>query len=164
MRLDVYVYGEPGAWIITAKKGKNMLSDTIFNKTRRPVMGAAMDAAMLRSRVLANNIANVTTPGFQRVDVKFEDELRAALDKTRLQGTRTNSNHLNIGRLNLSEVGPKAYKPYDPTQPSGVNNVDIDIEMAKLAETQISFQYLNKFNQGVFKKLNAAIKGQSLQS
>ena len=141
-----------------------MLSDAIFNKTRRPVMAAAMDAAMLRARVLTNNIANVTTPGFQRVDVKFEDELRAALDKTRLQGTRTNGSHMNIGRLNLSEVGPKAHRPYDPTLPSGVNNVDIDIEMAKLAETQITFNYLNRFNQSVFNRLNAAIKGQSLQS
>jgi flagellar basal-body rod protein FlgB len=141
----------------------NMLSDAIFNKTRRPVMGRAMDAAMLRARVISNNIANVNTPGFQRVDVSFEKELRAALDKTRLQGTRTNDAHMNIGRLDLKDVGPKAHKPYDPTQPSGVNNVDIDIEMGKLAEAQIAFQYMNKFNQGVFRKLNAAIKGQSLQ-
>jgi len=140
-----------------------MMSDAIFNKTRLPVMGRAMDAAMLRARVVANNIANVNTPGFQRVDVSFEKELRTALDRTRLQGTRTDSAHMNIGRLDLRDVGPKAFKPYDPTLPSGVNNVDIDIEMGKLAEAQIAFQYMNRYNQSVFKRLNAAIKGQSLQ-
>jgi len=142
----------------------DMLSASIFNKTRRPVMDRAMDAAMMRAKVTANNIANVNTPGYQRVDVSFEKELSRALDKTRLQGTRTDGGHLKIGRLDLRDVGPKAYKPYDPTQPSGVNNVDIDIEMGKLAEAQIAFNYMNKFNQGVFKKLNAAIKGQSLQT
>jgi flagellar basal body rod protein FlgB len=34
--------------------------------------------------------------------------------------------------------------------------------MAKLAEAQIQYNYSIKFGQGVFKKLNAAIKAQSL--
>jgi flagellar basal-body rod protein FlgB len=141
----------------------NMFSSAIVNKTNIPVLAAGMNAAMLRARVNANNVANVTTPGYARVDVSFEDELRQALDRTRLQGTRTNGGHLQIGRLNLDEVSPKAYKPYDPTQPSGVNNVDIDTEMAKLSEAQIMFKYMDKFNQGVFNKLNAAIQARPIQ-
>jgi flagellar basal-body rod protein FlgB len=112
---------------------------------------------------MANNIANVNTPGFARVEVKFEEEMRRALDRTRLQGTRTNNGHMKIGRLNLDEVGPTAYRPYDPTLPSGVNNVDIDTEMAKLAETQIAFNYLQKFHQGMFNKLNSAISARPIQ-
>jgi flagellar basal-body rod protein FlgB len=140
-----------------------MLSQAVFNKTNLPVVTSGMNAAMLRARVTANNIANVNTPGFTRVDVKFEEELSRALDKTRLQGTRTDGGHLNIGRLNLSEVGPTAYRPYDPTLPSGVNNVDIDTEMAKLAEAQIMFNYLHKFHQGSFNKLNSAIQARPIQ-
>jgi len=140
-----------------------MLSDGIFNKTTLPVVTAGMNAAMLRARVQANNIANVNTPGFTRIDVKFEEELRQALDKTRLQGKRTDGGHLNIGRLDLRDVGPTAYRPYDPTQPSGVNNVDIDMEMAKFAETQIMFNALNKFHNGSFSKLNAAISARAIQ-
>jgi flagellar basal-body rod protein FlgB len=140
-----------------------MLSDGIFNKTTLPVLTSGMNAAMLRARVSANNIANVNTPGFARVDVKFEEELRQALDKTRLQGKRTDGGHLKLGRLDLRDVGPTAYRPYDPTQPSGVNNVDIDMEMAKLAETQIMFNYMHKFHQGVFNKLNAAASARAIQ-
>ena len=142
----------------------NMLSQTIVGKTNVPLVSSAMNAAMLRARVTANNIANVNTPGFSRVDVAFEEELRKALDRTRLQGTRTDDGHMNIGRLNLKDVGPKAFKPYDPTQPSGVNNVDIDTEMAKLAETQIMYNYLHKFHQGSFNKLNSAISARAIQS
>ncbi|MDR3013184.1 MAG: flagellar basal body rod protein FlgB [Chitinispirillales bacterium] len=140
-----------------------MLSQAILNKTNLPVVTSAMNAAMLRARVQTNNIANVNTPGFTRVDVKFEDELRRALDRTRLQGTRTDGGHMKIGRLNLSDVGPTAYRPYDPTLPSGVNNVDIDTEMAKLAETQIMYSYLHKFHQGAFNKLNSAIQARAIQ-
>jgi flagellar basal-body rod protein FlgB len=140
-----------------------MLSESILNKTNLPVVTSAMNAAMLRARVTANNIANVNTPGFTRVDVKFEDELRRALDRTRLQGARTDGGHMKMGRLDLSDVGPAAYRPYDPTQPSGVNNVDIDTEMAKLAETQIIFNYLQKFHQGTFNKLNSAVQGRAIQ-
>jgi len=139
-----------------------MLSDMIFNKTVSPAVGKMLDASMLRSRVIANNIANVNTPGYRRVEVSFEDELRNALDRTRLQGTKTNVKHLEIGRKDLSNVNANAYHPYDPTLPSGVNNVDIDLEMAKLAETQIMYNYAIKFGQGVYRKMNAAIQGRSL--
>ncbi|MFP4164142.1 MAG: flagellar basal body rod protein FlgB [Chitinispirillaceae bacterium] len=140
-----------------------MLSDALFSKTNLPVVSKGMDAAMLRARVISNNVANVNTPGFRRVEVKFEDQMRKALDATRLEGARTSQNHLEIGRRNMANVNAEAYHPYDPSQPSGVNNVDIDMEMAKLAETQIMYNYANRFRGGVFKKLNAAIKARPLQ-
>ncbi|MCU0608868.1 MAG: flagellar basal body rod protein FlgB [Chitinispirillaceae bacterium] len=139
-----------------------MLSDFLIKKTNLPVVSRSLDAAMLRSRVIANNIANINTPGFRRTEVSFEKELKGALDRSSLQGSRTNENHLKLGRLNLAEVGPKAYTPVDPTTPSGVNNVDIDMEMAKLAEAQIMYNYSIKFGQGVFKKLNAAVSGRTI--
>ena len=139
-----------------------MFSEMIFGKTNLPVIKNSLDAAMLRSRTVANNIANVNTPGYRRVEVSFEKELREALDRTKLKGARTDGRHLKLGRLDLSDVNGTAYKPVDPTLPSGVNNVDIDTEMAKLAEAQIQYNYGIKFGQGVFKKINAAIKAQSL--
>lgn len=135
----------------------------LFNKTNLPLVSKALDSAMLRSRVIANNIANVTTPGYRRVEVSFENELRDALDRTQLQGTTTDEKHIPLGRKNLTDVNANAYHPIDATLPSGVNNVDIDTEMAKLAETQLSFNYAVKYGQGIFKKMNAAIQGRSIQ-
>lgn len=140
-----------------------MLEKTLFNKTNLPLLSQTMDAAMLRSRTIGNNIANVNTPGYRRVEVAFEEQLRTALDRTRLQGSRTDEEHMAMGRKIFSEVNAEAYHPYDPTQPSGVNNVDIDIEMSKLAETQITYNYAVRFGQGFFKKINAAIMAKSIQ-
>jgi flagellar basal-body rod protein FlgB len=140
-----------------------MLGDLLFSKTNLPAINNTLDAAMLRSRVIANNIANVNTPGYKRTEVSFEKELREALDRGNLQGSQTDERHLQLGRKDISEVKPQAYRPVDPTLPSGVNNVDIDTEMAKLAETQIMYNYGVKLGQNVFRKLNAAIQARSIQ-
>lgn len=135
----------------------------MLSRTNLPLMQKMMDTAMLRGRVIANNIANVNTPGYRRVEVAFEEALRSALDRTKLKGARTDEKHLAMGRKDISGVNAEAYHPYDPTLPSGVNNVDIDMEMAKLAETQLAYNYAVRLGQGVFKKLNAAIQGKSFQ-
>ncbi|MBN1128922.1 MAG: flagellar basal body rod protein FlgB [Chitinispirillaceae bacterium] len=139
-----------------------MLREMLFDKTNLPMIKNSLDAAMLRTRTVANNIANVNTPGYKRVEVSFEQQLREALDRTRLKGARTEEEHLKLGRPLISEVNARAYKPVDPTLPSGLNNVDVDTEMAKLAEAQIMYNYGIRFGQGVFKKMNAAIQGRSI--
>jgi flagellar basal-body rod protein FlgB len=140
-----------------------MLGETIFDRSSIPVLVKSLDASMLRSRTIANNIANVNTPGYQRVEVSFEDELRKALDTTKLKGMRTHDKHLPLGTLDFSQLNPKVEKPVDPTLPSGVNNVDIDSEMAKLAENQLLFNFSAKFLKGQYTKLNAAIQAKSIQ-
>jgi len=46
---------------------------------------AAMNATMLREKIIAHNIANVETPGYKRMDVIFEDELRKVLESDDLK-------------------------------------------------------------------------------
>jgi len=139
-----------------------MLDRILFNKGATPAVLRSLDASMLRTRVIANNVANVNTPGFQRVEVSFEDELRRALDKTRLKGVRTNEKHFEIGRRDLKDVHPQAYKPIDGTLPSGINNVDIDTEMAKLAENQLLYNYGIRFMRNTYRTINAAIQAKAM--
>lgn len=141
----------------------SLLGRMLVGKTNVPILQKTLDASMLRARVIANNIANVNTPGYQRVDVSFEGQLREALDKGRLQGARTDNGHVPLGRPDVWNVQPQVERPVDPSEPSGVNNVDIDTEMAKLAENQIVFNYALKFNKGVYNKLNAAVQAKSVQ-
>ena len=144
------------------KREKAMLDQVLFNKTTAPVLAKSLDAAMLRSRSIANNIANVNTPGYHRIEVSLENELRKSLDGTRLRGTRTNEGHMQLGRKDIGRVQPTVEKPVDPTLASGVNNVDIDSEMAKLAENQILFNFSQSALKGAFRKINSAIQARSL--
>lgn len=116
----------------------------------------------MRLKAIANNIANVNTPGYQRIEVSFENELRKALDPQVLQGARTDAGHMDIGRPDIGSLKPEAYRPNDPTLPGQVNNVDIDMEMAKLAENQILFQAGVKFMSERTAVLRSAIMGRSV--
>lgn len=138
-----------------------MVREVLFRKTSVPATSKSLDAGMVRSKVLANNIANATTPGFKRVEVTFENELRKALDETKLKGTRTNKMHMPIGRKDLSRVEPKIYVPNDPTLPGGINNVDIDIENAKLAENQLLYNFGVRFVKERVNMLDASMKSRS---
>ncbi len=45
------------------------------------LLGRAMDAMTLRQKLTSSNIANIDTPGYRKLDVRFEDELQRAQAK-----------------------------------------------------------------------------------
>ncbi len=139
-----------------------MINRIIGNSQKVNIISKSLDAQMARNSVIANNIANVNTPGFRREEVSFEDTLQKALSKRSLNGTKTNAKPLSLGSKKLSALSHKVSHPNDPTLPSGVNNVDIDKEMADLAENQIRFKYGVKMMGLHYQVLNAAIKGKSI--
>lgn len=138
-----------------------MIREMLFNKTAIPVVAKSLDAGNMRAKVIANNIANATTPGFHRKEVVFEKELRKALDESRIKGSRTHKKHMRIGRKDLSRVKPQHYQPNDLTLPGAVNNVDIDMENAKMAENQILFHFGVRFAKERMQMLDSSIKSRS---
>ncbi len=126
---------------------KMFLKEAIFSKTSIEAVAKSLDACALRARALANNLANAATPGYRRIEVDFEARLKQALDGKMPNGSADKAGHLPLGRPDLSQVEPVAYRSEDPTLPGEVNNVDIDMEAAKLAENQLLFLYGVKFIQ-----------------
>lgn len=138
----------------------NTLKTHLFGSTTRQLVYKSLDANAMRGRAIAQNIANVMTPGYERKEVSFEEKVRELLDK-KVSGTRTDPEHLRIGKgVDVSKLAPEVYIPNDPTLPGEVNNVDIDIENAKLAENQIQYQFNIRF--AGFEKYLAAIKGSAM--
>jgi len=132
--------------------------DRLFKTNTRMLVYKSLDASAMRGRAIAQNIANAQTPGYNRVEVNFEDQVRAAMRK-QVEGRVTDEKHMEIGRkASIKKVEAYAFRPNDPTKPGEVNNVDIDIENAKMAENQIQHNYNMQF--AGFSKIQAAIKGQ----
>ena len=79
-----------------------------------------------RHEVLASNIANLETRGYRARDVEFKDALRGAFETT--------------GDANrLSGAEPRVIdKPSGAPRPDG-NTVDVDMEMARLADNRGSY-------------------------
>jgi len=139
-----------------------MFSSLIGRSTKQQVLLKSLDTYMARSRSISSNIANSTTAGYQRREVKFEESLGKALSGSKLRGARTSNGHMQLGAGSLANVQHEIVRPYDPTLPSGVNNVDIDREMADLAENQIAFKMAMQQLSGTYSKLNAAIQLKSI--
>ncbi len=122
----------------------------------------AIEAAEMRQRVIANNIANAETPHFKRSEVLFETMLEQSLSrksKMLITGKRTDTRHFMVG----SQVSrqPEAKVTTDPSTAMGINgnNVDMDAEMSLLAKNQLvhSF-YAQQINHDI-KMMNIAIEG-----
>ena len=73
----------------------SMFADTTYAKTMT-VAKKLLNVYGLRAEVIADNIANVSTPNFKRSDVTFEYQLARALDSEKYDGMeakRTDSRH-----------------------------------------------------------------------
>ena len=137
------------------------IQNYLFGGFVRQSVYKSLDAGAMRGRAISNNLANVSTPGYQRKEVTFEAELRKVMDM-KITGNTTDPFHMKISKgTELNKIHPLAYTSKDPTLPGEINNVDVDIEASKMAENQILYNYALKF--AGFSKLNAAITGQSIR-
>lgn len=114
----------------------------------------ALHACARRQEAIAHNIANVNTPGYRRVDVSFEQFLRS----TPIAPLRV-SNPRHFSSPPLQTPSPRLSADEDaPMRPDG-NTVDIEYEMAQLAENQIRFQALSQLITGRYQSLKTVITG-----
>lgn len=135
-----------------------MIKDLILNKTAIPQLSKGLDVYSLRQKITSENIANIQTPGYRRKEVKFEDNLRSALGM-RINGVRTDANHLPIGGQHIREAQPVIEEDSAQTLASGVNNVDIDKEMVEQVKNEIRYLYGSRLLSKNFAALRASIKG-----
>jgi|JI8StandDraft_2_1071088.scaffolds.fasta_scaffold25428_4 flagellar basal-body rod protein FlgB len=105
-----------------------------------------------RVSVLAQNIANVDTPGFKAKDVQAPDFNQMVEENQRLLMTRTNASHLAT-TSNLSApyyaVIPRQ-ETYE-TKPNG-NNVTLEQEMMHLSTTSFDHQLALNLHESVDKR------------
>ncbi|NWF51680.1 MAG: flagellar basal body rod protein FlgB [Nitrospirae bacterium] len=86
----------------------------------------------LRHGVIVSNIANVDTPGFIAKDIKFEQILNDEIIEMRV----TNPHHIkneSYNFLNMTDEG-------SGQQWIDRNNVELDMEVAKMTENALLFQ------------------------
>ncbi|MHC4624755.1 MAG: flagellar basal body rod protein FlgB, partial [Planctomycetota bacterium] len=87
------------------------------------LIGAGIKAERLRWRAIANNIANLETPGYRRIDVKFEELLTKALE--------------SAGGAALSEIEPQIYQPKQTPVKSNGNDVNLEAEVGEMIKNTL---------------------------
>ncbi len=140
---------------------------SLFDSTKIPLLGKALDVYSLRQKVSASNISNITVPGYKSQSVSFEEQLAAAAQNSgAVQGAATNQRHMTVGTpSDVRDVEEKVFetsldKPEGYNElASGFNDVDIDYEMAELAKNQIRFKFSSRLLGDTFKGIQKAIRG-----
>ena len=133
-----------------------LLDKVIFNKTKVPVLNAVLDVTQLRQRVIANNIANVSTKGYRKQDVKFLEYLKSFVENPNVEGRTSDQRHIPIPK---PIAHPIVFEPESGVNDSGLNNVDIDREMVDLAENHLFFNAGQRLMRGQFDGLKKSISG-----
>ncbi|MHB1419349.1 MAG: flagellar basal body rod protein FlgB [Bacillota bacterium] len=123
-----------------------IMVDLLNNNPTIVALEKSLDAAALRQRVIANNIANVNTPGFKKSGVTFEKNLKAALGESvgtadSLSLARTNPQHMSGGTstVDLQELAPEVQQDLETSNRADGNNVDIDEEMLNVSMNNINY-------------------------
>jgi flagellar basal-body rod protein FlgB len=85
----------------------------------------ALSGASLRQQAIAQNIANVNTPGYRRQDVDFESALQAAWDQ---------------GSGSVEQVAPTVQTDMASVMRADGSSVDIDTEAAEQAKNGLQYE------------------------
>lgn len=123
--------------------------------------GQALTLRAQRQQVLASNIANADTPGFQARDFDFASVLRGATgtgQQAMLKGAAavTDPRHLSTA---AGAAGPRLDFRL-PEQPSlDGNTVDLDRERANFADNSVRYEATLRFIDGSVRTMLSAIRG-----
>lgn len=139
--------------------------DGLTNASAIPTLERLMQFAGQRHRIIANNIANISTPGFRPADVsvaEFQAQLGKAVDKRRAQ-YGTAGGELELESTSQVEVTPASMTLHP--EPTGDNLLfhdgnDRNVEriMQSLVENFMAFRVAAQFLQGQFNLINMAIR------
>ena len=107
----------------------------------------SLNVSALRYEVIANNLANIDTPGFKKSYVVFEEILQDALEnKKSISIRRTHPGHFGISDR-IEEIQPRVEKDTQTSLRLEGNNVDIEDEMIQLVMNSVNHNFATAVEQ-----------------
>jgi flagellar basal-body rod protein FlgB len=120
---------EEGQLIDASRRSASSLMNLINDVTHQ-TLAVGLHGSSLRSQALAQNIANINTPGYQRSDVSFQDQLAAAVQEAKFDPA--------TGGLVNSD--PQIAKDKSAPVRDDGGTVDVDQENAEVAQNALYYQ------------------------
>lgn len=111
----------------------------LFDSVSHVALSSALDGLALRQRVIADNVANLQTPGYQARRVSFEDALAQAV------------------RRGTGAATPTVQRSLEPTREDG-NNVNLDTETLLNVDTNLRYQLAAQAIGGTFSSVRTAMR------
>ena len=109
------------------------------------VLERLLDYSALKQKVIGQNIANADTEGYRRRDVEFKELLENNIQN--LNTSKSKTSPFNVKIDENSKIISKG------------NSVDINREMADMAENSIMFKFASKKLSGYYQSIQSVIRG-----
>ena len=107
-----------------------------------------LDVSSVKHKVIANNIANVNTPGYKKMEVSFADQLEKALNESSMNKFDTLQPKIVISKEDTSE-----------TVRNDGNNVDMDKEVSSLVKNTLTYSIYTQLLAKKYEGIKSAIEG-----
>lgn len=123
----------------------------------------ALNLRAQRQEILASNIANADTPGYQARDIDFSSELSRALEKGRAQGSGlslavTSARHIPAQTVQAPGFDLMYRIPDQPAMDG--NTVDMDRERTQFADNSLKYQTDLTLISSQIKSMTNVLQGQ----
>jgi flagellar basal-body rod protein FlgB len=130
----------------------DVVIEALFNRPNYVAARKLLDASTLRHEAIAANLANIETPGYQRVDIapSFASDLRQAIaanDPSRTTALKP--------RLTVDSTAPAASR-------RDGNNVELESELVRLSQNAVEHSLETHLLTGTLLRLRLAITGRPI--
>ena len=134
---------------------ENKIAQFLFQRTGVVNFKKFLNVASFRHKLISGNVANSSTPGYESRDIDFHDEFnRITKDTNRLAGSVTHHAHIPTGQYEAR--APEATAT--DVEKGDLNSVDIDKEIAHLAQNELRFTVAATLLQRKFEGIRKAIQ------
>ena len=107
------------------------------------LLEAGMRAERVRQETIASNIANIETPGYRRLDIRFEEMLAKALESP--------------GSGEISDIEPEMYQPENTPVKSNGNDVTLEAEVGNLVKNSLRYTAYTRIMRKKLDQIETAI-------
>ena len=107
-----------------------------------------LDVSSIKHKVIANNIANVNTPGYKKMEVSFADQLEKAVNESSVNKFDTLQPKIVISKEDTND-----------TVRNDGNNVDMDKEVSSLVKNTLSYSIYTQLLAKKYEGIKSAIEG-----
>ena len=104
------------------------------------VLQRSLDLRQQKQQVIAANIANAETPGYQPRKLHFEADLRAAAARPGIPAQQSHTRHIPVAAGDIGAVRGQIETEPNRNPLGDGNGVSLDEEMLDLAENQLLYE------------------------
>ncbi|MGM0452547.1 MAG: flagellar basal body rod protein FlgB [Thermodesulfobacteriota bacterium] len=136
-----------------------MATNGIFDTTIQ-ALDKVLDLRTQKLKTISSNIANAETPGYSRLKMDFEQQLKDAVSGSENGASVTHPRHMPAASANrIADVEGHIYRQEDQGGIGDRNSVSLEQEMVELSENQIRYESATRMLSKKFNMLKFVIQG-----